>query len=87
MDKKDKKAYAFIFASVSENVSHHIISIKYSWSSLKKFRHLYDSHSKLELIQLLLKLFNLELKDNDPMSLASKIKAIMHDIDATIVNV
>jgi len=41
----------------------------------------------LELIQLLLKLFNLELKDNDPMALASKIKAIMHNIDATGVKV
>jgi len=28
-----------------------------------------------------LKLFNLELKDNDPIALASKIKAIMHNID------
>ena len=34
-----------------------------------------------------MKLFNLELKDNDPMKLASEIRAIFHDIDATCVNV
>jgi hypothetical protein len=84
---KDKKAYALIVASVSEEVSHHIKSIKYSWGALKKLKYLYDSHSKLELIQLLLKLFNLELKDNDPMALASKIKSIMHDIDVTGVKI
>jgi hypothetical protein len=31
----------------------------------------------------MLKLFNLELKNDDPMALASEIKAIMHDIGAT----
>ena len=34
-----------------------------------------------------MKLFNLELKDNDPMKLASEIRAIFHDIDATGVKV
>ena len=34
-----------------------------------------------------MKLFNLELKDNDPMKLASEIRAIFHDIDATSVKV
>jgi hypothetical protein len=34
-----------------------------------------------------LKLFNLELKDNDPMALASEIKAIMHDIDVVGVEI
>jgi hypothetical protein len=68
---------------VSEEVSHHIISIKDSYGALNKLKDLYDSHSKLELIQLLVKLFNLELKNDDPMALASEIKAIMHDIDAT----
>ena len=29
-----------------------------------------------------MKLFNLELKNDDPMALASEIKAIMHDINA-----
>ena len=48
---------------------------------------LYNSHSKLELIQLLVKLFNLELKDNDPMDLVSEIKVILNEIDATKVNI
>jgi len=34
-----------------------------------------------------LKLFNLELKDNDLMALASKIKSIMYNIDATGVEI
>jgi len=33
------------------------------------------------------KLFNLELKNDDPMALASEMKAIMHDIDATRVKI
>lgn len=36
--------------------SHHIRSIKDSWSDLKKLKDLYDSQLELELIQLLLKL-------------------------------
>jgi hypothetical protein len=34
-----------------------------------------------------MKLFNVELKDNNPMKLASKIKALFHDIDSTGVKV
>ena len=52
-----------------------------------KLRDLYDSHSQLEIIQLLMKLFNLELKYNDPMKLAFQIRATFHDIDATGVKV
>jgi hypothetical protein len=33
------------------------------------------------------KLFNLEMKDNDPMDLAFEIKAIMHDVDVTSVKI
>ena len=33
----------------------------------------------MEIIQLLMKLFNMELQDNDPMKLASEIKALFHD--------
>jgi hypothetical protein len=36
---------------------------------------------------MMVKLFNLEFKNGDPMALASKIKAITHDIDATGVNI
>ena len=66
---KDNKAYALIIASVSEEVSRHLISSKSVWEELKKLKDLYDSHSELEIIQLLMKLFNLELKDNDLMKL------------------
>ena len=38
------------------------------------------THSKLDLIQLLLKLFNLELKENDPIVVAPKIKDIMYGV-------
>ena len=84
---KDKKAYALIIASVSEEVSRHLVSSKSAWEALKKLKDLYDSHSELEIIQLLMKLFNLELKDNDPMKLAYEIRAIFHDIDAIGVKV
>jgi hypothetical protein len=33
------------------------------------------------------KLFNIELKDGDPVALSYEIKAIMHDIDSTGVNI
>ena len=73
---KDKKAYALIIASISEKVSRHLVSSKSACEVLKKIKDLYDSHSELEIIQLLMELFNLELKDNDPMKLASEIRAI-----------
>lgn len=33
----------------------------------------------------MIKLFNIELKDDDPLALAYKIRAIMHDVEATSV--
>jgi hypothetical protein len=33
------------------------------------------------------KLFNLDLKDNDPMDLPYEIKSIMHDIDVVGVKI
>ena len=45
------------------------------------------THLELELVQLLLKLFNLELNDNDTMAVAYEINAIMHEIDAISVKV
>ena len=80
---KEKKDYALIIASISEEVSRHLVSSKSVWEALKKLEDLYDSHSELEIIQLLMKLFNLELKDNDPMKIAYDIRVIFHDIDAT----
>src|SRR5699024_10865005 len=45
----------------------------------------YDSHSVLEVVQLMIKLFTLELQNNDPLALASEVKSIMHDIKSTKV--
>jgi hypothetical protein len=72
---------------MSEEVNRHIVSIIDSYSAWKKLKDFYDTHSELELIQLLVKLFNLELKNDDPMALASEINDIMHDIDATGVKI
>ena len=80
---KDKKALAVITATVSEEVSQHILPARSCFEALKILKELYDSHSEMEVIQLMLKLFSLEVKDNDPMLVASEIKAIMHKIQAT----
>ena len=69
-----------IIAFISEVVSRHLVSSKSAWEPLKKLNDLYDSHFELEIIQLLMKLFNLELKDNDPMKLAYEIRDIFHDM-------
>jgi len=84
---KDKKAYALISTSVSEEVSRYIAQNKTTYDAITKLKELYDSHSELEIIQLLLKLFNLEMKDNDPLNLAFQIKAINHEIESTVVKV
>jgi len=85
-NNKGKKTYFVIAMTISEYLSRHIISIKDSYGALKKLKDLYDSHSEiLELIQFLVKLFNIELKNDVPMALASDIKATMYGIDATRV--
>ena len=48
---------------------------------------MYDSHYEVEIIQLLMSLFNLELKGNDPIKLTFEIRDICHDIDPTGVKV
>jgi len=45
----------------------------------------YDSHSALEFVQLMIKLFSLDLQNDDHLVLASKVKSIMHDIKVTNV--
>ena len=37
-------------------------------------------HSELEVVQLMIKLLKLELKNDDPLALASEVRSIMHDI-------
>jgi hypothetical protein len=84
---KDKKEHALIFASVIEEVSKDILSGTTVFKALEKLKDIYDSHLELEIIQLLMKLFSLELRDNNPMKLSSKIKSLFHDIDSSGVKV
>lgn len=42
---------------------------------------------QLEVVQLMIKLFSLELKNDDPLALASKVRYIMHDIKTTSVEI
>ena len=44
---------------------------------------MYDSHSELEVFQLMINLFSLELKNDDPLALTSEVRSIMHDINLT----
>jgi len=47
---------------------------------------LYESHSELEVFQLMVKLFNLELKADETLAPTLDIRAIMHDVNAIRVN-
>jgi len=85
-ENKKNKAYAVITAFVSEEVSYHITPFSIAFEALQKLKELYDSHSALEVVQLMIKLFTLELKNNDPLALASEVKSIMHDIQATNID-
>lgn len=58
---RTKKTYALIVASISEDVSRHIIPITNSYDALEKLKYLCELLSKLEVVQLMIKLFNLEL--------------------------
>ena len=84
-ENKNSKSYALIVASVNEEVSCHISSYSTTFEALQKLKELYDTHSALEVVQLMIKLFTLELQNNDPLSLASEVKSIMHDIKSTKV--
>eukprot|EP00253_Pinus_taeda_P008003 PITA_08003 len=84
-ENKNSKAYALIAAFVREEVSRHISPFSTAFEALQKLKELYDSHYALEVVQLMIKLFTLELQNNDPLALASEVKSIMHDIKATKV--
>eukprot|EP00253_Pinus_taeda_P005519 PITA_05519 len=84
-ENKNNKAYELIVASVNKEVSRHISSYSTAFEALQKLKELYDSHSALEVVQLMIKLFTLELQNNDPLALAYEIKSIMHDIKSTKV--
>jgi len=74
-----------IAASINEEVSHHISPFSNAFETLQKLKELYESHFELEVVQLMIKLFSIELKNDDPLALASKVISIMHDIKATDV--
>eukprot|EP00253_Pinus_taeda_P008762 PITA_08762 len=84
-ENKNSKAYALIARSVNEEVSHHISLFSNAFEALQNLNELYDSHYTLEFVQLMIKLFTLELQNNDPLDLASEVKSIMHDIKVTNV--
>lgn len=84
-ENKKSKAYALIAASENEEVTCRIAPFTNVFSALKKLKEVSDSHTQLEVVQLMIKLFNLELKDDDSLALASEIRAIMHDGEATSV--
>jgi len=73
--------------SVNEEVTQHFSPFSNSFEALKKLKKLYDSHFELDVIQLTIKLFNLELKNDDPLALESEIRSIFHDIKAPIVEI
>ena len=84
-ENKNSKAYALIATSVNEEVSCYILPFSNAFEALQKLKELYDSHSALEVVQLMIKLFSLELQNDDPLALASEVKSIMHDIKVTNV--
>ena len=68
-------------------MSRHITPFSNAYEALSKIKELYDSHSELEIVQLMVKLSSIELKNDDPLALASKVRSIMHDIKNTGVEV
>ena len=84
-ESKNNKYYALITTSINEEVSHHIFPFSNAFEALQNLNELYDSHFTLEVVQLMIKLFTLELQNDDPLALASEVKSIMHDIKVTNV--
>ena len=50
---------------------------------MKNLKDLYESHSEFEIVQLMVKLFNLDLKDDNSLALAFEIRSIRHNVDVT----
>jgi len=84
-ENKNNKAYALISTSINEEVNRHISPFSNASEALQKFKELYDSHFELEFVQLMIKLFILELQNDDPLALALEVRSIMHDIKVTNV--
>eukprot|EP00253_Pinus_taeda_P014908 PITA_14908 len=84
-ENKNNKAYALIATFVNDEVSHHISPYPTTFEAKEKMKKLYDSHFALEVVQLMIKLFTLELQSNDPLAFASEVMSTMHDIKSTKV--
>ena len=48
---------------------------------------MYNSHYELEVVQLMITSFNLELKNDYPLAFTSEVRSIMHDIKSTGVDI
>ena len=80
---REKKELALIVATISKEVSQDILLATSYFDALKILKDLFHSHFELELIYMMLNLFNLEVKYNGLMIVASEIIEIMHKIKAT----
>lgn len=59
-ENKNNKVYALIVELVNEEVSCHIAPImSNAFNALKNLKDLYESYSELEVVQLMIKLFNI----------------------------
>lgn len=86
-ENNNNKSHTLIETFVNEEVGHRISQFLNSFEALNKLKELYDSHFELEVVQLLIKLFNFELKNDDPLALASKVRSRIHDIKVTSVEI
>ena len=86
-ENKSNKAYALITTSINEEVNRHISPFSNAFEALQKLKELYDSHYMIEVVQLMIKLLNLNLQNDDPLALALEVKSIMHDIKFTNVEI
>ena len=86
-ENKNRKAYALIAASINEEASSYISPFSNYFEELNKLNEFHESHSELEVVQLIIKLFSVELKKDDPLALASEVRSITHDIKTTSVEI
>ena len=76
-ENKNNKVCALIAAYVNEEAGCHISPFLKAFKALQKLKELYDSHSALEVVQLMIKLFSVELQNDDPLALALELKSSM----------
>ena len=65
------RPYSLIVSLVNQEVSRDTSPFSNSFETLNKLKELYDSYSQLEVVQFMIKLFNPELKNDDPLALSS----------------